>query len=311
VWVAALAATHGFFKETLIMKKSAILAGLMLTVGTAHAQSNTTTAPAQAAQASATSVSSASPSIAEKITVSYLGVFYGGPVNAPVSAMQPDAATGSLSQENGAAPIFMKHYIRPYYKLSDNITAGPVVYWKTIYGKGAELQDCDVRVSHSKFLTLGNFNMAADVRLAPPTSKASQDKNAIGYVLSKQIMTYDVPETKLTVGVTTYGLARAHGVAPSDVKLAESRKDFELYVGPNVSYQLTPTVALQALYEAGASHNLNGGMVSDGTDFEPGVSWDILPSLNFNPYLDFKTDPGVGVRADNTTIGAVLSYKFL
>ena len=50
-------------------------------------------------------------------------------------------------------------------------------------------------------------------------------------------------------------------------------------------------------------------LVSDGTDLQPGLSWDITPNLNFNPFLDLKT--GGNVNLDSTSMVFTLSWKLI
>jgi hypothetical protein len=48
---------------------------------------------------------------------------------------------------------------------------------------------------------------------------------------------------------------------------------------------------------------------SDGADIEPGVSWDVLPNLNFNPYLSMQTSGAVGLKT--TSVGMMLSWRMI
>jgi hypothetical protein len=252
----------------------------------------------------ATSTSSAAPKLIDKLTVSYLNVFYGASITDPAASTQPNTDTG---EARGGSPIFMKNYVSVGYKINDRVTLAPVLYWtyQPVRGNDLTLKDSYLKLGHSKVLSIGNFSMAADVRLAAPTSTVSRDVGRIGYLMSKQVSSFEIPKSRFTLGLTTYGMVHAYSKAAG-------KQMTEFYAGPSVDYTITPTLRAGLLYEAAAAHTYGQGataMNNLGTDLEPNVSWDITPNINLNPYIDLKTSQGI--KAETTSIGAVFSWKLL
>lgn len=288
-------------KETTLMlkKSSAILAlATSLIAGSALADTDHT---------STLSAKTVAPKLIDKLTISYLNVFYGPSIAEPIARVQPDSTTGALDP---SSPLLMKNYLSVGYKINDRLTLSPTAYWlwEPVEPHTFTIRDPYVRLSNSKFLSSGKLNVAADVRLAAPVSEASRDVNRITTIASKQIATYELG--KVTAGVVTYGAF--HLQTKSLTSAGKGAKNLEFYAGPNVEYKLLPTLSATLLYEVGMSHLQGaslGSFNNDGTDLEPGLSWDITPSINFSPFLDFKT--GQRVAADTTTLGAVLTWKLL
>ncbi len=283
-----------------MLKKSSAILALATSLIAGSAVAGTT-------QSSTTSVKTAAPKLIDKLTISYLNVFYGPSLAKPIARVQPDANTGALDP---TSPLLMKNFLGVGYKINDRLTVTPTFYWlyEPVTPHTFTIRDPYVRLSNSKLLTRGDFNLAADVRVAAPVSDASRDVNRITTIASKQIASYEMG--KLTAGVVSYGAF--HLQTKSQNSAGKGVKNLEFYAGPNVEYKLLPTLSVTLLYELGMSH-LQGTSLSsfnnDGTDLEPGLSWDITPSINFSPFLDFKT--GQRVAADTTTLGAVFTWKLL
>ena len=71
-------------------------------------------------------------------------------------------------------------------------------------------------------------------------------------------------------------------------------------------------MALTFLYEMGASHTYGddaGNLDNEGTDFQPGVLWRIIPGLEVNPYLNIYT--GGKINLATTSFGMTLSWMML
>ena len=86
--------------------------------------------------------------------------------------------------------------------------------------------------------------------------------------------------------------------------------DLELYLGPNVNYQISPTLLVTLLYEMRGSHTFGdkfGKLNSGGTDLQPGLTWDVTPHLMLNPYLNLLT--GGKVNLSTTTFGLLANWN--
>jgi hypothetical protein len=88
--------------------------------------------------------------------------------------------------------------------------------------------------------------------------------------------------------------------------------DIEMYAIPNVDYQISDTLVANVGFEMDARHSVGqplNVLDSAGTYLDVGVSWDITPNLNINPFIDMK--PTRRFALDTTTFNAVLSLKLL
>lgn len=276
------------------------VATLALTTGL-NAQADTT--PANTAATTTSTAEAVAPSIREKLSLSYSNVFYGPSITGITSGKQPDADTGA-----NTSPLLFKNYLALGYKATSTISITPTIYFK-VNNSGTnmlQMQDPYLRISNSKLLTIGNFNHYADIRLAPGVTPVSTNANRLGFVVTKHVSTYSIPESKFTVGLTTIAQVNVYSQEKS------GQKNFEVYAGPNVEYQALPNLAIGLLYELAAHNARNKGLGnwnSDGTDLEPYLSWDITPSINFNPWLDIKT--GNRIALDTTSFGAAFTWKLL
>jgi len=167
-----------------------------------------------------------------------------------------------------------------------------------------------LNLSAPKLVHLDNgLNVYADIRAYIP---ATSSKVSNGAVRLTQNTSYDVPTTRLSLGLYTF----ERGNMLTDVGAAGNMENFDLDVSPYASYQLTPSLAItlwtdvvQATYSVVGSDDLAQGW-SNATpiDAQLGIGWDITPKVNLNPYVSFF--PGM-MSADSTIVGAILSAKFL
>ena len=97
----------------------------------------------------------------------------------------------------------------------------------------------------------------------------------------QQDSTYDVPGTRLQLGLYTY--IRQNIFSES----AAAGYSLKLYARPYLNYQMTSTLAatvwtdLIQLSQARADRFLS--MTNAPIDIEPGINWDVTPSISLNP----------------------------
>jgi hypothetical protein len=180
-------------------------------------------------------------------------------------------------------------------------------------------EDSFIRLKVPKLIDLGNFKMVADLRLYVPTSTWQQQGGEIVAPQLRFVPTYVIPNSRLTVGsILYYQQTFRNSRVDSMDTYAKNYWSNEIYAGPNISYQVAPTVALTALYEFDTVRVTGDNSLAfmtdtrsgNGyTDFEPGVSWDITPSINLTPFLNMY--PGSDFGFDTTSICLWLSIKIL
>jgi hypothetical protein len=240
--------------------------------------------------------------ILKKINANYFGILYGPSVRDP-SSYQPRAEGGADTNK----PVIVKNFLNLGYNITNEVAVTGSAYWlwQPVMKQQMQLQDPFVRVSHNSIWSTEQFNLYGDLRFHFPVTTVSRENQLHFGVQSVQVLTYAVPGSRLTLG--TYGSVRVNSFGGQGYG-----KDLELYIAPNVAYQVAPTVALTVLYEMQSSHYYGDSsfpLVNDGSDLEPGISWDISPSLMLNPYLHVPV--GKQTSLNSTSFGMMLNWILL
>lgn len=296
------------------MKKSgAVLAASLATAmlaGSAFAEvtpaNNTaTTTAANASTGSnvtATSAQAVSPKLLEKIGVSYFGAFSGPSVGKP-SSLVPD----ENGKQDPSAKINLVNYLTTVYKITPDVSAGATITTKyvPVEGQAFTFSDPNLRVGHKKIIHTDNFNLSQDLRLTLPFTRASHNRGLQTALATLQVANYDVPGTKLSVGTQTFAKF-------SLFKTESEGTNLGVYVTPYASYQFLPTLAGTLAFDTGFEH-AKGAAHNEWAhlphDLQIGGSWDVMPNLNVNPFLQLQT--GGKVTLDSTMLGAFISAKLL
>ncbi len=255
-------------------------------------------------QTSTTTPAAAAPSIKDVLDIKYVNRLDGAAVTNPLSSRVPDLNVGRGSETD---LVNLENYLGVAYKAAPDVLLGAVMNFalSPVQNHEFTMKDPYLKASHGKLINSGAFNVYADLRLGPGVSTKSRANNQMAFVMSKQNTTYDIPDTRLTVGAIT--LAKVNLFKGS---LLDGQKDLNLEAFPNVGYKILPNLSAVMGYDMNASHvRSSGGLVSDGTSLQPGIDWDITPAINFNPYLDIKT--GNRIAADTTTMGFWFTARLL
>lgn len=241
-------------------------------------------------------------SILNKINANYFGILYGPSIKAP-SSYQP-RTDGTADTDK---PVIVKNFLNLGYNITNEVavTGSAFWLWQPVMKQQMQLQDPFVRVSHNSIWSTDQFNLYGDLRFHFPVTTVSRENQLHFGVQSVQVLTYAVPGSRVTLG--TYGSVRVNSFGGQGYG-----RDLELYIAPNVAYQVSPTVALTVLYELQNGHYFGDPalpIVHDGSDLEPGVSWDISPNLMVNPYLHIPI--GKQTSLSSTSFGMMLNFILL
>ncbi len=240
--------------------------------------------------------------ILDGVAVNYFGILH-GPAVGDISAYQPKATGGrDLSH-----PIFIQNYINVSKELSEDVAVTAQGYWlyQPVLNQYVELMDPSLRVSNNRMIDYKGFNLYSDIRAHFPVSSRSRDEDMRFGIQTFQVASFTPEGSRLTVGA--FGSLRYNFFG----KQGEGRQ-VELYGAPNIAYQLSPKVALTALYEMGATNYVNsvsGVFYNDGNDLEPGVRWDVSESLSLSPYLTIMVNDEVSLKT--TSIGMMVNWIVL
>lgn len=276
------------------MKKTQLISSLALAslmVGSAQA------ATTSAASSSTASKLSTAKKIRQDLTSSYFGIFTGGAANDPLAKVQPDLETG----------VTLDNQLTLGYKITPKLTASinPVYTIRALGNDG--MTASNVRLSHSSLISRGGFNLGADLRAYPGVTDDLKASNINLYLRSDQVASYTIPGSRFGLGLITS--VRNY---QRNSKADANAMDFKFKAIPNAEYRVSSKLAVTAMYEMAMAHNKGDpatSMNNAGTYFEPGLSWDISPTMNLNPYVDIAT--GTQIKAATSQIGAILAWKLL
>ena len=240
--------------------------------------------------------------IANKFSLNYFGIFYGPSVRGP-AVYQPD--TRGVPDKD--RPLLFKNFLGLGYNVSDAVAVSGTFQWtwQPVMRHEAQVQDPFLKVSHNSIFQVDSLNLYGDLRVHLPVSHISRDNELLFGVQSVQALSYSLPEANLLLGLV--GSVRANRFGSRGFG-----NDLELYVAPNLNFQIRDTLALTLLYEIYASHGYGARAFSfagDGTDLEPGLAWDLTPQLTFNPYLHIPLSGSVNLNS--MTFGMMMNWALI
>jgi len=237
------------------------------------------------------------------IWLNHYSILYGPSVRNPKS-FQPSPKGGPDRER----PVLVRNHLTLGYDFSETLLiAGTLPFtWIPVQGHRLEVMDPYVRVGLDHILQNDYLNYYVDLRVHFPVTRESRDQDMLAAFQMFQILTL-VPGSNSSLSLDLFGSARTNFFGKQG-----SGADLELYLAPQLNYQMTSTVALTVLYEMGASHWFGEKPFvfhSDGTDLEPGLSWDVTPKFNLHPYLNIF--PSGKVSWDSTSVGLMMNWKML
>jgi hypothetical protein len=270
------------------------------------ANTTTATTAVQAAATTTAKVQTVQPHLLDNVTASMSAAFT-GPSVASITGNSKNQISHTVDA-NGAdsGRVYSDTNVRVGYNITKDINVSGNAPFNYFPAGTQDLQWLDpyVRIAHSKLIT-GPVNLSGDVRFYLPTSTASVASHRLIGIRNSLSASYVVPSTRWTLGTDTILRARFYG---EDTGGAQS---FLAYISPNASFQVTPTLAASVFAEFAAISRASKGITafeSDGTFLGPGLSWDVTPAINFNPYLYFQS---FHINAESTVVAFNLSARFL
>jgi hypothetical protein len=240
----------------------------------------------------------------EKVGVSYYGIYYGPPASDPGSSKQINEWGKPTSNQ------YFLNYLGLSYKVSKTLLPGITVMstYSPVRGQDMTLLDPYLRLTDTKLISSGNWSLYSELRHFLPVTKASHNAHKMSTFGTFQWLTYNVPNTRLSVGAWAkfYWTVFGSGALPG------AGDDYQAFFRPQMFYTLTPTVAASLYYEMTGNHTL-GKSATDWhagyTNVQLGAMWTVMQGLTLNPYLLFNT--GGKVTTDTTALGAQIFATIL
>lgn len=253
---------------------------------------------------SSTSVQDVRHSLLDRLTFTYWAN-YNGPSVGDFSSFQNNADGTSAKGNLGMAQNFDVFLIGGY-KLTPDVSLGPIVefHYRPVLGSDVTLNDAGVRLVNSHFIKIGSFNDSGDIRVLGPAQTSHRDINMVGAIESVHNMTYEVPHTKMTLGLYTFLEAWAY------TSYMDGQQSMRYYAAPNMAYALSSNVQFTVWNDLFSLRHFRGssGFANDPIDVEPGINWDVTPYLSVNPYLNiYSGKPTLSA----SYIGCILTGKVL
>jgi hypothetical protein len=238
----------------------------------------------------------------KRFSVDFLSIFFGPSLQNPRRYLPAADGTADLNRTVG-----LRNFLSLGYHLSSEVAVSGTAFWTMEPYSQAKvaLQDPFVKVSHLALWREGGWNLYGDLRTHFGMTPASRNSDLLFALQSVQGLSYEIPETAWVLGV--YGSEKSNVFGKQGVGY-----DLELYVAPHIHYSVSPAVMLSLLYEIRLSHVFGdrfGELTAQGTDLEPGVTWNLSPSLMVNPYLTVNTSQKLNLST--TTFGLMLNWNLL
>lgn len=287
------------------MKKSTALLGTLAVAGSLFASS-------AMADTSTTTTTTVAPRLVDKLILTYFGAYYGPSLTNPTA--RTNGTAGLV--DGGSRSQFLDSTVTGGVRLTPtlNLVGNYRFRYRPVLIEGTkettyENRDPWISLIAPKLLNFRGVNVWADLRFIFPLTTSDL---IMGAARLTQITSYDVPKTRLSVGLFTF--QRANFL--TDAGAAGQFENFDFNVSPFASYQLTSTLSatlwtdvVQATYSTvGADEGVPEGWANDYADICVGIGWDITPRINFNPmFIMYPANPTI----DNTTISAQLSARIL
>jgi hypothetical protein len=230
----------------------------------------------------------------------YYGLFF-GPSPGRWSSFQtrPD---GTLNLER---PVLLKNWASLSVPLFQDWELSGAFYWIWVPVQGQELwlRDPYVRLAKPQVLSPESPVQAyVDFRWHPGVSGFSRDRDQLFGLQLFSMVSYQSPVSELSLGVL--GSARKNFFGPEP-----EGSSWEFYLAPQIRWSFSDRLSLQLLYELSAlvdAQDPTSTVVSDGTDLEPSLLWQVSKNLTLNPFLTVYV--GEGFRPENTAIGMGISW---
>jgi hypothetical protein len=235
---------------------------------------------------------------------SFLSIFHGPPVGKLQDTWQP-----TPQGERSLMPVLFRNYASVNWTPDQNLELGVTQYFVAVPVLGTQFayRDPYLRLGVRDLLPQTvRASWAADLRLHVPVSSVSRGRDMVAGLQTYHNLSTPLDSARrLSAGVVASGRVNFYGSQGLG-------SDLELYVGPTVGWQASQKLGFSLTYDWGASHWLGepaGELISDGTDIQPAVSWDVTPELNVSPFLNLYT--GKNTNLKGSSIGFTLSLQLI
>jgi hypothetical protein len=188
-------------------------------------------------------------------------------------------------------PNFFMTRFRPQYKITPDLTIGPVIEWNYIPVLGGDYNfgNIFIRVMDAKVIETKDLHVMGDLRFYFPNTAASQAQDMILAARAYHDGYYTFRGTHLSLGAEEYLRGWAYGSAAQT-----GQKMVEYWWAPYLNYDITPTFGVKFQIDGNFySQTGDSDIHNDPTHLRMGVGWSPIPELFLAPHLYVPiTSPG-------------------
>lgn len=270
----------------------------------ATSASGSTTAVPVAAPAASTSIvdsSAVAPSSArDRMVLSYFAY-----LNGPSIA---GTATDTVDYDGQAdGKVNLDGYVTGGYRFVNKQALTLTAPVNHAYSKGTTIGDLYLRYSGIKFIDAGALTGTGGVRYYAPTTSDSRGKGLLGSLRPEMSISYEVPNTRLTL--SNFAFLRVYAYDNAE----REGTDYRIYIAPNAEYKLMDNLSATAWVDLfDLKHTRGDGRAlkfsNSNVTSQVGVNWDVIKDVSLNPYINVF--PG-NLTANTSSLGMIISAKVL
>jgi len=276
------------------MMKAALVSAAVMALSTA----------ALADETSTTTVSTAAPSLTDKIQLSYWGNWHGPSIGEPNSYIPfSDHPNGeAVNRANSTDVLYGENVFTLGYKFTpERIAAFNFdVATYVAQGKSSKLLNSYASLRDKKMFQTAGINHDMMLRLYVPTGSSAVTGSGAGMIVAPAV----VDNATIDVGSWTLGAwsrARYYVATGADSML------WTFDFAPNANWQFSKTVAATLWIDLFQLSQLRRGKVDNlYADVEPGINWDVNQYVSINPYLNIYPN---SLTANATSINVLVTAK--
>lgn len=203
----------------------------------------------------------------------------------------------------------LENWLGAYYRLNPDLKVGVLTQFaiqpwdaKTAF----EMRDPALRLKHSNLWSKAGFQLKSDLRLYVPATSSSQAKGMIAGLRTSPALNYDIPGTRISLGLDT--MLRLNAFNSTGTGRASA---LQARVSAYANYNFRDNLSAGIWSDLTQPEiSARDGSASNGSlaNLQPNVNWDITPAISLNPYLNFF--PG-NLSIDSTYVGMNVALTFL
>lgn len=216
---------------------------------------------------------------------------------------RPDLTKGK--KDNTKDLVRNKFKVTPSYKVGASTSIALGIEGTLQATKGYDFTDPYLAFRDSKLINAGTVTTDASARLYGGFSSSAATAKRAASVRLIQGTKWNVDSSRWTLEFYSYYQRFFYNAGA-----LASAWSSELYLVPGINYRTSSTLQLQ-LQSKTFAHEFNNSsflaLKADPTVVSIGVSWDAVPGLNINPFID--TSPSQGFSPEYSTVGLFMSWK--